>query len=154
MKLKTFRGLLFASFFIIEALSLFFFVKSIINLIGLEKELFMDGIMYTISLLILIAFVGMEIFNTYYSIQNGSSFIEPLLYSQDTLNKKCLYGMRGGSVVAFIGFIYSILLLFANIEFALSNLNVLVKSIMLCFSLMVFVNTLFVSIYPFVKDKK
>lgn len=153
MKLKTFRSLLFVSFFIIEALSLFFFVKSIINLIGLEKELFMDGIMYTISLLILIAFVGMEIFNTYYSIQNGSSFIEPLLYSQDTLNKKCLYGMRGGSVVAFIGFIYSILL-FTNIEFPLSNLNVLVKSIMLCFSLMVFVNTLFVSIYPFVKDKK
>jgi hypothetical protein len=94
----------------------------------------------------------MEIFNTYYSIRNGSSFIEPLLYSQDELNKKCLYGMRGGSVVAFIGFIYSILL-HTNIELPLSNLNEFVKSIMLCFSLMVFVNTLFVSIYPFVKDK-
>ena len=152
MKLKVFRGLLFASFFIIEVISIYFLVLSIINLTTMEKEFIMDGIMYVFSLVILIAFVGMEIYNTYYSIEAGSNFIRPLLYQKDELNKKCLYAMEGGSLLSLFGIIY-FSLLYKGFELPLSDLDTPVIYIILCFLCMTFVNTFFVSIYPLIKDK-
>ena len=112
----------------------------------------MDGIMYVFSLVILVAFVGMEIYNTYYSIQSGSNFIRPLLYQKEELNKKCLYAMGGGSLLSLLGIIY-FSLLYNGFELPLGDLDTPVIYIILCFLCMTFVNTFFVSIYPLVKDK-
>ena len=151
MKIKHYRFLLFVLFAVLEMIFLTCLVFSIINLFKIEKEDLMDSIIYVLCYCVLISFTGMQIYNTYYSIENGSNFIEPLLYPEDKLNTNIVYAAKGGSLISFAGVIYLSLILF-NILPPIGDMTSLMISVINCFLLSVFVNCIALNLYPKTKS--
>ncbi len=111
-----------------------------------------DVIMFLICDILLIIFLGLEIFNTIVSIYKGSSFIAHLVYSEDNnINKSTLFVsfllsfLSLGCIVYFCLRLYGIGSIFTNFSIELNYL-------IIAFSTTIFIDSLAVLSYPLVSE--
>ena len=149
MKLKVYRISLLTCLLISIALTLYFLVLSIINLIGLDKENMMDGFMYTLCLVLNLAFLGLEIFNTFRSYKTGSNFAKNLSINEDgSLNQRFLVIIGFIDVFAIAGIIYLSIIYKGVYDLPLNELAPLAKAVSIDFLVTVVVNITYILLFP------
>ncbi len=147
-QLKTYRITLISALAITGVLAVYCLVLSIINMIGITIEKVEDGLMYVICSLLLLAFVGMQIFNTCYSFKTGSNFIKNLVYNDDNkVNRRNWIVFIVFAGIAFVLLVYFLLVYFGLID-ALQSLNQIMFTIIITFILVVFVDMSAISTFP------
>ena len=149
MKLKVYRISLISCLVISFALTVFFLVLAIKNIIGLEKEEMMDGIMYILCFVLNLAFLGLEIGNTIYSYKTGSNFIKNLTFNEDgSLNNKLIKILTILEVIVGAVIIYFAIIYKGDKTLPLSELTPLAKSVAITFFVTVFVDMTFILLFP------
>lgn len=150
MKLKVYRISLLGALIASLGIDIFFLVQAIINIINSTNIDHSDEIMFIIGFVLLILFVGLEIVNTVISFKNGSAFIKNLTYNQDlSLNRNLLYVSGGISILSLIAIVYfSLLFALSNMPFG--NLAYGMKTVILGFFIITFVDSLFITLFPLV----
>lgn len=149
MKLKIYRILLLSLLFLAILLTGYFLVLSIINIIGIDKLDLMDGIMYILCFVLNLAFLSLEVFNTFYSFKTGSHFAKNLSFNEDgSLNKKFLIILSFIDVFVVIALVYLGIIYDGKLDIALSSLPLLSKSVSFVFFVTVFINVTFTLLFP------
>lgn len=149
MKLKVYRISLISCLVISFALTIFFLVLAIKNIIGVDQDNMMDGIMYILCFVLNLAFLGLEIGNTIYSYKTGSNFVKNLTFNDDgSLNSKLLKVLSVLEVFVVIATIYLFVIYKGEINLPLSDLTQLSKSVAIVFFVTIFVNITFVLLFP------
>ena len=147
MKIRTFRIYYFFTSFIL----LFYILGSLIYNIYLIAALSnidpFDSIMYLITLIMMLTILGLELFNTFRSIKNGSLFLVKLTFDDEMLPflKDRIFFIVISSL-NFLGFTLTFLALFINpLNFIPLNNQVLtiLSSLLLLFSQNAFTLALF-----------
>ena len=147
MKIRTFRIYYFFTSFIL----LFYILGSLIYNIYLIAALSnidpFDSIMYLITLIMMLTILGLELFNTFRSIKNGSLFLVRLTFDDEMLPflKDRIFFIVISSL-NFLGFTLTFLALFINpLNFIPLNNQVLtiLSSLLLLFSQNAFTLALF-----------
>ena len=150
MKLKIYRIALLVTLFLLFGLNIFFIVLTAINFAHTDN--ISDNILFTLTLLVSLACIFLEIFNTFVSMKNGSNFIRVLLYDRDVLVKKSIY-ITIAFLVVFLGLTVYAILLLSGLDLPLSGLaRELLYMIVIFFSLIT-VNSIFVLFYPLVASE-
>ena len=149
-KITIYRIILLTLLSTIIGLTIFFVAKTSQAIKSYEDK--SDVIMFLICDILLIIFIGLEIFNTMVSIYKGSSFISHLVYNEDNAINKFVLIVAGlllifstGSAIYFCLRLYNIGSIFTNFS---HELNYLIIS----FSLTLFVDSLSILTYPLVSD--
>ena len=146
MKLKIYRISLFICLFLIAGLTIFAIVRSIILFSSIKNTA--DAVMYIVALFVLLAFIGLEIGNTFVSLKQGSTFAKALAFDNDgTLNKKGLviFSLMGLACLAAV--IYFLLLLCGlNLYFAFFAKPM--QYVIFLVFLTGFINALFILLFP------
>lgn len=149
MKLKIYRYTLLSCLFACFVLSACFLAISIKNVIGISKEDLMDGIMYILCFVLNLAFIGLEIFNTFYSFKTGSHFAKNLTYNEDnSFNKKFVIIISFLNVFVLVALIYLCIIYKGELELPLSQMKPLAKAVSIAFLSTVFVNITFTILFP------
>lgn len=149
MKLKVYRISLLSCLTISFALTVFFLVLAIKNIIGIEQENMMDGIMYILCFVLNLAFLGLEFGNTIYSYKTGSNFVKNLTFNEDgSLNSKLLKVLSVLEFFVCIITIYLFIIYKGEGNLPLSELTKLAKSVAIVFFVTIFVNITFVLLFP------
>ena len=152
MKIRTFRIYYFLTSFIL----LFYILGSLIYNIYLIATLSnidpFDSIMYLITLIMMLTILGLELFNTFRSIKNGSLFLVRLTFDDEMLPflKDRIFFIVISSL-NFLGFTLTFLALFINpLNFIPLNNQVLtiLNSLLLLFSQNAFTLALFSYVNP------
>ena len=145
-KLKIYRFSLLTSLFLLVFGTLFFLVLTAMNFADYAEV--MDGVMYIIAFVVLLAFVGLEIGNTIVSFKKGSNFVKALAYDSDKeINKRGLFIFALLLVVSLGASIYMLFVILGyNIFF--SALSKPVQYIAFMFFLTAFVDMTFILLYP------
>ena len=149
MKLKVYRISLLSCLAISFALSVYFLILAINNIIGIEKENLTDGIMYILCLVLNLAFIGLEVFNTFYSYKTGSNFAKNLSYNEDgSLNSKFLVVLSVLDVICVLATIYLSIIYKGVNDLPLNELQPLAKAVSIAFLVTVIVNITYILLFP------
>ncbi len=150
MKLKIYRIALLTTLFLLFGLNIFFIVLTSINFAHTEN--ISDNILFLLTLLVSLACIFLEVFNTFVSFKNGSNFIRVLCYDKDALVKRTLY-LAGLFLFVFLGLtIYAILLL-SGLELPLSGLARELLFMVVIFFSLISIDAIFILFYPLVADQ-
>lgn len=148
MKLKIYRYTLLSSLIVVLGFNVLFLTLDIINLIQHGADNIFDEIMYILCLLLSLCFIGLQIYNTIISFKKGSMFIKNLAYNDDnSLNDRFLKLLGIADVILFVLVIYSILL-YCGVSLPLKDLSQAIKSIMVTFISILFIDALFILLFP------
>lgn len=149
MKLKIYRILLLGCLLSSIVLTSYFLVLSVINIIGIDKLDLLDGIMYILCFVLNLAFLCLEVYNTFYSFKTGSHFAKNLSYNEDgSLNTKFLVVLGFADVIVVAGIIYLSIIFKGEYDLLLSGLSTLSKAVSIVFLVTAFVNITFTLLFP------
>lgn len=149
MKLKVYRISLISCLAISFALTVFFLILAIKNVIGIDQEDMMDGIMYILCFVLNLAFLGLEISNTIYSYKTGSNFVKNLTFNDDgSLNSKLLKCLSVLDVIVVLILIYLLIIYKGENNLPLSELTQLAKSVAISFFVTVLVDITYILLFP------
>lgn len=149
MKLKVYRISLLCCLMVSCILSIYFLILSIQNVIGVSKENLMDAIMYIVCLVLNLAFLGLEIHNTFYSFKTGSNFAKNLSFNEDgSLNSKFLVILAVLDVFVLGGIVYLSIIYKGVYDLPLNQLAPLAKAVSIAFLVTVFVNITYTLLFP------
>ena len=148
MKLKIYRISLLFMLFLSLMLTLILGIKSTISIINNEQITLIDGIIYMACYLMLLIFIGLEIFNTILSFKHGSMYAKPLAYNDDnTINRNSLIIIGGIINLSMFAVIY-IMIILIGYPLPLHNLDKEALLFMIPTFATVFVNSLFILLFP------
>ena len=146
MKLKLYRILLLTCLFALASLVIFFIVNTIVYFKTIENST--DGVMYIVSLFVLLAFLGLEIGNTFVSFKNGSTFAKAIAYNQDySFNLTGVIIMSVAGFASLAGAIYTLLLIL-GLKLPLSTFDKQLLYVVFGTLMTMVVNSLFVLLFP------
>lgn len=149
-KLTLYRIILLTLLTTIIGITIYFIIKTCLAISTYEDK--SDVIMFLICDILLITFIGLEIFNTIVSISKGSSFIAHLVYSEDNaINKSTLIVSSLLLLLSISSTIYFCLRLY-DIGSIFTNFSLELDYLIIAFSLTLFVDSLSVLTYPLVSD--
>ncbi len=152
MKLKIYRTFLLAFLFSLAGLNVFFFAKTIMGYSSYEST--SDFIIFMLVLLVMLAFIVLEIGNTFVSFKNGSTFIKALVYDKDeVLNKRGLIIYGTLALISLGVTIYLLLLILGNDNLYFAFIAKPMQYLAFLFFSTMLVDMCFVLIYPLLKIK-
>ena len=147
MKLKLYRIFLLTSLFLLAGLNIFFIVLTAMKFTSTSS--ISDNILFLLALLVSLACVGLEIFNTFVSFNRGSNFIRVLCYEKDELQKKTL-GFAIVFLVVFLSLLIYVILLIFGINLPLSGLKKELLYMVIIFFSLIIIDSIFILFYPLV----
>lgn len=105
--------------------------------------------MYIVCLVLNLAFLGLEVFNTYRSLTTGSNFAKNLAINEDgSLNKRFLVVLGFIDVFVLFAIIYLSVIYKGVYDLPLNELAPLAKAVSIVFSVTVFVNITHILLFP------
>lgn len=150
MKLKIYRIALLAVLFLLFGLNLFFIVLTGIKFASATS--IADNVLYMLALVVSLACVFLEIFNTFISFKNGSNFIRVLVYEKNDLQKKALI-LAGAFLVVFLSFTIYAILLISGLDLPLSGLAKELLYMIVVFFSLITIDAIFILAYPLVANQ-
>ena len=149
MKLKIYRIALLTVLFLLFGLNIFFIVLTGMRFANTDN--ISDNILFLLALLVSLACIFLEIFNTFVSLKNGSNFIRVLVYEKEKLVKKGLY-LAALFLVVFLGLTVYAILLLCGLQLPLSGLAKELLYMIVVFFSLITVDSIFILLYPLVAD--
>lgn len=155
MKQRKYQITLLVLLSIVLILNIILLVLTIIDVTKFTSDQIMDGIMYILCYILLLAFNGLQIFNTILSFKNGGVFIKNLVYNEkNTLNHNFIYILGGIQLILLICTVYFGLVTL-NVNLPCGNLDKHIIMIIFSYSLLMWIDCIAVITYPiFHRDLK
>jgi len=144
-KLKWYHIGLLTGFFLILGLVIFFLVDAII--FATKQENPGNAILFIICDFVLIAIIGLFIYNTFHSIKHGSNFIKVLLYDDKRLITKGLV-ITSITLVCFIIILVYVILIKCGVNVPLNTMPLPLADMIIGLMVFCIFNSVAILLFP------